>query len=74
MGDTTVTDLSRRRLDRLASRSEVADYLGVPAATLTQWAYKRTGPPYKTIGRHARYRWSDVEKWLDSQQVGGGAA
>lgn len=66
--------LGRRRLDRLASRDEVADYLGIPAKTLTQWAYKRMGPPYKTIGRHVRYRWSDVEAWVASQQSGGDAA
>lgn len=76
MGDTKVTDLSqiRRRTDRLATREEVADYLGVPRGTLTQWAYKRVGPPYKIIGRHARYRWADVERWLETQETGGGAA
>jgi excisionase family DNA binding protein len=64
----------RRRHDRLASRSEVADFLGVPVATLVRWAYTRTGPPYKIIGRHARYRWADVEAWLAQKESGGGAA
>jgi excisionase family DNA binding protein len=64
----------RQRRDRLASRAEVADYLGVPPATLDRWAYARTGPPYKIIGRHARYRWIDVDNWLAQQESGGGAA
>jgi excisionase family DNA binding protein len=55
----------------LASRSEVATYLGIPAATLTQWAHRGIGPAYVRIGRHARYRWSDVEAWLVQQASGG---
>lgn len=58
----------------LATRAEVATYLSVPAGTLTQWAHKGVGPKYTRIGRHARYRWADVEKWLDDQRVLGGAA
>lgn len=61
-------------VERLATRQEVADYLGVPVATLTAWAYRDKGPKYSRIGRYARYRWSDVEKWLDGQQHGGEAA
>lgn len=61
------------RPDRLVSRDEVAAYLGVSVGTMNRWAYTRTGPPYKIVGRHARYRWSDVDAWLDSQQTGGAA-
>lgn len=66
--------LGRRRLDRLASRAQVADYLDVPEATLTAWAYRKTGPRYRIIGRHARYSWADVERWIAAQESGGGAA
>lgn len=58
----------------LASRADVAKYLGVPAGTLTQWAHKEKGPKYRIIGRHARYDWRDVEQWLNEQQAGGGAS
>lgn len=51
-----------------ASRDEVADYLRVPATTLAQWAHKGKGPKYSRVGRHTRYRWADVERWLDEQQ------
>jgi len=51
----------------LASRLEVARYLGLPLSTLERWARLRTGPPYLRIGRHARYRWADVDIWVDAQ-------
>lgn len=63
-----------RETRALAARVEVASYLGVPPATLTQWAHKGKGPRYVIVGRHARYRWEDVEKWLSEQQQGGGHA
>jgi hypothetical protein len=52
----------------LATRTEVAAHLKVPPATLEQWAYRRLGPRYVRVGRHARYRWADVEAWLDAQE------
>lgn len=51
----------------LATRKEVAEYLGVPPTTLDQWASRGSGPRYHRVGRHARYRWSDVDKWLELQ-------
>lgn len=70
---TAVDTPGRRRVDRLASRTDVAEFLGVPVATVTAWAHKRVGPPYRIVGRHARYRWNDVEAWLASQESGGAA-
>lgn len=61
-----------RELRALATRTEVAEYLGLPATTLTQWAHRGIGPRYRRIGRHARYDWRDVEKWLGEQETGGG--
>ena len=51
----------------LATPAEVADYLGVPVNTLTAWRYRGTGPRYCKIGRHVRYRWSDVEAFVAAQ-------
>lgn len=53
--------------NRLGNTEEVADYLGLPPQTLAQWRSRRKGPTYLKVGRHVRYRWSDVEKWLDTQ-------
>lgn len=58
----------------LASRSEVAAYLGLPVATLSQWAHRGAGPRYKIIGRHSKYAWPDVEAWLEQQHGGGQGA
>lgn len=57
------------RPEPLASRGEVAAYLGVPATTLDQWASNGTGPAYIRVGRYAKYRWSDVDAWIESQRV-----
>lgn len=52
---------------KLGEPAEVADYLGIPEATLKQWRWQRKGPKHIPVGRHVRYRWSDVEAWLDEQ-------
>lgn len=58
-------------MDRaLGKPAEVAQYLGVPERTLAQWRYLRKGPAYINVGRYVRYRWSEVERWLDEQAQG----
>lgn len=64
---------ARRDPHPLATRAEVAAYLGVAPRTLEMWACRGTGPRFVRVGR-PRYRWSDVEKWLAEQQTGGGDA
>lgn len=58
---------------KLATPEEVSAYLGVPKKTLYQWKYLRSGPRCTVVGRHLRYRWSDVEAWLEAQPQGGDA-
>jgi excisionase family DNA binding protein len=53
-----------RELRPLATPTEVADYLRVPLRTLYRWRYAGDGPPAFRIGRHLRFRWTDVEEWL----------
>lgn len=57
----------------LAAIEEVSEYLGIPVKTLYQWRHRGIGPRASKVGRHLRYRWDDVEKWVD-QQAGGVAA
>src|SRR5690606_15901439 len=52
---------------RLLTVQELADYLGVPVATLYQWRHRREGPPGFRVGRRVRYRWSDVQEWIEHQ-------
>ncbi|MCH7583466.1 MAG: helix-turn-helix domain-containing protein [Acidobacteria bacterium] len=51
-------------LDRLLTVEELADYLGVPIATLYQWRHRREGPPGFRVGRYIRYHRNDVEQWI----------
>ena len=53
----------------LGTPKEVAEYLGVPEATLKQWRYLGTGPAFIRVGRHVRYRWAEVEAYLRAQTV-----
>lgn len=51
----------------LGSVGEVAEYLGVPVDTLYAWRYRGIGPRGSKVGRHVRYRWEDVDRWLDEK-------
>jgi excisionase family DNA binding protein len=65
---------ARTLQDALIGSNELADYLGVPIKTIYEWRYLGVGPPGYRIGRHVRYRLTDVERWLetkrDQQRVG----
>jgi excisionase family DNA binding protein len=52
--------------NRLGETPQVSCYLGVPLKTLYAWRQRGYGPPAIKVGRHLRYRWADVEAWLDA--------
>ena len=52
---------------KLMTVAEVAEYLGVPVATIYQWRHQGTGPQGMKVGKHVRYRRSAVDAWLDTQ-------
>jgi len=54
-------------LKRLLTVQDLADYLDVPVATIYAWRYHRQGPPGFRVGRHLRFRWSDVEQWISDR-------
>jgi excisionase family DNA binding protein len=56
--------IERHDVERLLSAAEVAEVLGVPVGTLYQWRHRGTGPKGLRVGRHLRYRISDVEAHL----------
>lgn len=49
----------------LIDAPRLADYLGVTPQALSNMRAAGTGPRYLKLGRNVRYRWSDVEAWLD---------
>jgi excisionase family DNA binding protein len=46
---------------------QLAEALGISVRTLYNWRSQRKGPPGFRVGRHVRYRRSDVKVWLDAQ-------
>ncbi len=54
-------------LDQLLTVEDLAEYLDVPVATVYAWRHRRQGPPGFRVGRHLRFRWSDVERWIDDR-------
>jgi excisionase family DNA binding protein len=50
----------------MATPGQVAEVLGVPEHTLACWRSQRKGPDFHKVGRHVRYRWADVNAYLDS--------
>ncbi|MGW6785392.1 helix-turn-helix transcriptional regulator [Streptomyces sp. NPDC054987] len=66
MPGTASPQVARRPL---ATAQDVAEYCGVPLATVYQWSSRGSGPKFIKVGRHLRARWADVEAWLDSQTI-----
>jgi excisionase family DNA binding protein len=58
----------------LATPMEVSEYLEIPETTIRIWRHRKVGPPWFRVGRHVRYRWTDIERWLESQAGGGQVA
>jgi excisionase family DNA binding protein len=63
--DLTCLGQGERGMDDLLKDHETAGYLKVPVGTLANWRYQGKGPRFIKVGRHVRYRRSDVEAWLE---------
>ncbi len=50
--------------DRLLTAEDLANFLDVPIKTLYAWRYRGEGPVGFRVGKHVRYRWTDVERWI----------
>ena len=48
----------------IMTTQQVAEYLQVPVATLYQWRWRHEGPRAARVGRHLRYRRTDLDTWL----------
>lgn len=49
------------------SPDSLAKYLDLPVRTIYQWRQRGVGPRGIAVGRHVRYRRTDVEQWLEQQ-------
>tara|TARA_B100001564_G_scaffold285327_1_gene248212 strand:- start:2013 stop:2219 length:207 start_codon:yes stop_codon:yes gene_type:complete len=60
-----ITQLSQ---DKLLTRKEAAAFLGIGEHTLAVWACtKRYNLPYVKVGRLVKYRYSDLQAFLESR-------
>lgn len=55
---------THQKMERLLSSDEVAEFLGIPVATLYHWRHKGCGPDAYRVGRHLRYDPGTVRAWL----------
>jgi excisionase family DNA binding protein len=53
--------------ERLMTIADLSAMLGVPIDTLYGWRHRGEGPKGYRVGRHVRYRRSNVEAWLEEQ-------
>lgn len=63
--------------EKLATPTEVAEYLGMTTGALAQMRYRGTGPAFvKASARKVLYRWTDIQDWLtaNTHTITGGAA
>lgn len=66
MSRATVPRPTSPKRPPLATAQEVAEYCGVPIKTVYTWNYTGKLKPIK-VGRYVRYRWADIEAYLDQQ-------
>lgn len=60
--------------EQILSSSELAEYLGIPVATIYSWRSRGGGPPGAKVGRHTKYRRSRVDAWLEAREKAGAPA
>jgi len=58
-------------MDRLLTKEEVANWLGVKVCTLNTWIMQRRIPYIKLAGANlVRFKQSQIEAWLVESEVG----
>lgn len=53
--------------DEFMDPQGLAQFLRVPLGTVYRWRQHGEGPRGYRVGRHVRYRLSEVEAWLERQ-------
>jgi len=61
-------------LPDIMTLDQVASYLQVPRNTIYHWRKAGGGPVGRQLGKHIRFRRTDVDTWLDAQATTGGGA
>lgn len=58
-------------VERLWTLDDLAAFLQVPKDTIRTWSKHGDGPKGYKVGRHVRFKASDVERWLESRDTRG---
>lgn len=66
-GAAIETSTVRKKLEDLLTPQELSDYLDVPLGTVYGWRTTGDGPRATKVGRHLRYRVSEVKRYLDER-------
>ena len=68
LGDLSRTFADHHRVNDLAFARRCTFRFGTPIrATIYTWRYRHEGPPGFRVGRHLRFRWNDVQRWITKQ-------
>jgi excisionase family DNA binding protein len=54
--------------DEILTTDEVAALLKIPKQTIYRWNVMGSGPPYYRLGKHARWKRSEVMAWVAEHQ------
>ena len=60
-------------IDNLMTVNAVAEYLGIPKATVYAMNSRGLGPKRYRVGKYVRYRRADVDAWIDQRATPAGA-
>jgi predicted DNA-binding transcriptional regulator AlpA len=60
--------MAQTEIRPLATVDDFCEYAGVTRGQAAQMRYMGSGPEFvKITGRQVRYRWSDIEEWVESR-------
>ncbi|WP_041253766.1 helix-turn-helix domain-containing protein [Frankia sp. EAN1pec] len=65
LGEGAARASGRRRLWTI---DDLANFLGVPVATVYKWRHAGEGPPGYRIGRYLRFDEKEVMDWLETRR------
>ncbi len=64
----TEDSMTNTDIRQLATAAEFSDLIGITTQHAAQMRHAGTGPAFiKITGRQVRYRWEDIEAWLESR-------